>query len=147
VSDVDVPTCRLTGGAVIPGPPGVHSLGASYPLAILEMSETGVRVRLRIRWMAAITRWFIRREGAGDEAEMEWAATWEAIDRVLVGPKSIAMFRGGGYPCRFVPSPSRRSSRREVIAKLEAEFVAHQVQVERVRSTISHALQVGRNSH
>jgi hypothetical protein len=140
-------TSRLTGGAVIPGPPGVHSLGASYPLAVLEMSEMGVRVRLRFQWMAAITRWLIRREGTGNEAEMEWAATWEAIDRVLVGPKSIAMFRGGGYPCRFVPSPSRRSSRRAAIVKLEAEFLAREVQVERVRSTISYALQVGRNSN
>jgi hypothetical protein len=142
-----VRTRRLTGAAVIPGRPGVHSLGASYPLAVLEMSETGVRVRLRFRWMAAITRRFIRREGAGDEAKVEWVAGWEAIDHVLVGPKSIAMFRGGGYPCRFVPSPSRRSSRRAVIVKLEAEFLAREVQVERVRSTISYALQVGRNSN
>jgi hypothetical protein len=146
VSDVDVRTCTLTGGAVIPGPPGVHSLGASYPLAVLEMSERGVRVRLRFRWMATLVRRVMRLEGTGRGTEMEWAATWEDIHRVLVGPRSIVMFRGSGYPCRFVPSPSRRSPRRSVIANLQAEFLAHQVQVERVRSTISYAIQVGRNA-
>jgi hypothetical protein len=138
-------TYEVVGGATIPGPPGVHSLGASYPLVVPEVSQDGVRVRLRWRWMAALVRWVWRRDGAACGTEAEWVTTWNEIDRVLVGPKTIVMFRGPGYPCRFGPSLSRRHPRRSVISKLEVQLAAHGVEVTRVHSTVSYALQIGRN--
>jgi hypothetical protein len=141
----DASTYEVVDGATIPGPRGVHSLGASYPLVVLEVSHDDVRVRLRWRWMAVLVRWVMRRDGASRGTDGEWVATWNEINRVLVGPKSIVMFRGTGYPCRFVPSPSRRHPRRSVISKLEVELVSRGVEVTRVRSTVSYALQAGRN--
>jgi hypothetical protein len=133
-------TYEVVGGATIPGAPGVHSLGASYPLAVLEVSQDGVRVRLRWRWMAAFFRLAMRLDGGGEGTEVGWTATWSAIDRVLVAPRSIVMFSGGARPCRFVV-PAESTAR-----KLEVELVARGVEVTRVRSTVRYALQVGRNS-
>ena len=129
-------TFEVIGGATIPGSPGVHSLGASYPLAVLEADAGGVCVRLRWRWMTAFFRFVIRLEGGDPEGAAEWQASWEEIDHALVGPRSIVMFRGSGYPCRFVVWDRR------VPRRLEAEFVAHGVEVNQVRSTLSHTLQV-----
>jgi hypothetical protein len=132
-------TYEVVGGATIPGPPGVGSLNASYPLIVLEMRRDGIRVRLRWRWMAAFFRLAMRLEGGDEGTEVEWVATWSAIDRVLVAPRSIVMFSGGARPCRFVV-PAESTAR-----KLEVELVARGVEVTRVRSTMRHALQVGRN--
>ena len=93
-------------------------------------------MRLRWRWMTAFSRFAIRLEGGDSEGAAKWQASWEEIDHALVAPRSIVMFRGSGYPCRFVVWDRR------VPRRLEAEFVAHGVEVNQVRSTLSHTLQV-----
>jgi hypothetical protein len=137
---------EVIGGAVIPGPPGAFSLSASYPLVILEIARDGVRVRLRWRWSTAIVSWVGRTTRLAEDFDGEWRASWGAIDRVLVGPSSIVIYRGSGHPSRFVPAPFGKTPRRAVVARLEAEFVAHDVTVERKRITVGHGLQMRRNS-
>jgi hypothetical protein len=129
---------EVIGAGTIPGPPGVGSLGASYPLVILDVNEDGVRVRLRWRWLAGFFRLAMRMEGGGADTQVEWTAAWSAIDRVLVDRRSFVMFSGDGNPCRFV-LPAESTAR-----KLEAELARHGVEITRVRSTIQYAFQ-GRN--
>jgi hypothetical protein len=120
------------GGATIPLP-AIMGVIVSTPLAVLEMSETGALIRLRWRWMSSLIEWFMTRFGAVKGTPAEWRASWGSIERALIGPRSLVLFRGSGYPCRFAVS------KRAVAREIEATLVEHGVAVERVRTTARYA--------
>jgi hypothetical protein len=123
---------EVTGAATIPLP-RILGVIVSYPLAVLEVNRDGVCVRLTWARLSGLVRWFMRRMGAPEGSPAEWRAAWGTIDRVLVGPKSIVVFRGSGYPCRFA------TWKRAGISRVVDDLLAHQVPVERSRSTVRHA--------
>jgi hypothetical protein len=131
MSDVAEPY-EVVGAATIPLP-GIMGVIASYPLAVLEVNHRGVCVRLTWGRLSAFLRWLMVRMGAPEGSPAEWRASWGAIDRVLLGPKSVVLFRGTGYPCRFATwKPSR-------MKPVVDDLVAHDVAVEWVRTTTRYA--------
>jgi hypothetical protein len=130
---VDAPVIlEVVGAATIPLP-GIHGIIVSAPLATLQTNERGIRVRLSWRWLTKIIQSLMRRFGAAEGSAAEWRATWGSIDHALVGPRSVVLFRGGGWPCRFAVR------KRAVARKVEAELVAHGVEIQHVRSTVRYA--------
>jgi hypothetical protein len=123
---------EVTCAATIPLP-GILGVIVSYPLAVLEVNPHGLCVRLRWARFSALVRWFMSRMGAPEGSPAEWRASWAAIDRVIVGPRSVVVFRGSGYPCRFA------TWKRAEVSRVVDDLVAHQVTVERSQTTVRYA--------
>src|ERR1044072_1188210 len=78
---------EVKGAATIPLP-GILGVIVSYHLAVLEINRDGACVRWRWARFSALVGWFMRRMGPPEGSPAEWRATWAAIDRVIVGPRS-----------------------------------------------------------
>jgi hypothetical protein len=131
MSDVGEPY-EVVGAAMIPLP-GILGVSVSYPLAALEVTAGGVCVRLTWGQLSALLSWLMVRMGAPEGCPAEWRASWGSIDRVLVGPRSLVLFRGTGYPCRFA------TWKRSEITQVVDDLVTHQVAVESSRTTLRYA--------
>jgi hypothetical protein len=125
---------RQVGAATIPLAGVGGGLSVSYPLAILETDGTQLKVRLRFSALEAYFLLALRLRGQRPASgTIEWSATWDSIESVLVAKRSFVVKSARAEPCRFV-TPSQADAQR-LVSILEM----HGVVAEPVRSTISYA--------
>jgi hypothetical protein len=117
-------TVRILGGASFPGKVG--TLSATWPLAVLTISESGVSVDLRSRLLKRMLGWFVRRE----PSSVWWTAEWVDLASVDFGRRSVVLRAEEQRGCRFVTLTRRR------ILPLVEEFERRGIVVTQVKTTI-----------
>jgi hypothetical protein len=94
-----------------------HALTASRPLAELSADYKGIDVLLSSR-------------------RARWHASWEELDHVLVGPRSMVFFPSRGRPCRFNVGSRRR------LEPLMALLNSQHIRTQQVGSTMAWTFKV-----
>lgn len=117
-------TVRIFGGASFPGKVG--TLSATWPLAVLTISESGVSVDLRSRLLKRMLGWFVRRE----PSSVWWVADWVDLASVDFGRRSVVLRTTEQRGCRFVTLTRRR------ILPLVEESERRGIVVNQVKTTI-----------
>ena len=105
----------IRGGATIPT--NLMPLTASRPLAELTADDKGIDVSLSSK-------------------RSMWHVSWEELDHVLVGPRSMVLLPRLGRPCRFTLGSRRR------LQPLMALLNSRNIRTQQVRSTMGWALKV-----
>ena len=109
------PDVWIRGGATIPT--NLMPLTASSTLAELTADYKGIDVSLSSR-------------------RSMWHVSWDELDHVLVGPRSMVFFPVQGRPCRFNFGSRRR------LEPLMALLNSRHIRTQQVRSTMGWAVKV-----
>ncbi len=117
-------TIRIFGGASFPGKIGTFS--ASWPLAVLVATDSGVNVDLRLRFLKRLFGRFVR----SGSSSVWWTACWGDIDSVDFGRRSIVLHSKNQRGCRFVTLTRRR------LLSVVQEFERRQIQVTPMATTL-----------
>jgi hypothetical protein len=123
---------RQSGAATVPGRES-GQVSVSYPLARLIATPDGVSVAIRPRRLAASLDRLIHFSGGADTA---WTASWEDINEVVVGPRSVVFVLRGRRGCRFATMTRRQ------IAPLFTLLETHHISTKRVRTTMARAFSI-----
>jgi hypothetical protein len=106
---------------------GLGTLSATWPLAVLTFTDTGVSVDMRSRWMKrALRGWIILSE----QSPVWLSVRWEDIASVLCSRHSVVLRPKRQPGCRFVTVTRRR------LEPLIDELERHDIPVTRVGSTL-----------
>lgn len=102
------------------------TLSATWPLAVLTFTDTGVCVNLRSRWMKCALRGWILSE----ESPVWLSVRWGDIASVLCSRHSVGLRPKRQHGCRFVTATRRR------LLPLIDELERRDIPVTRVGSTL-----------
>lgn len=114
----------IFGGASFPAKFG--TLSASWPLAVLTTSESGISVDLRFRFLKQILGRLVGRE----KSSVWWTADWVDLASADFGRRSVVIRTKEQHGCRFVTL-----MRRQILPLLE-EFERRGIVVTQVKTTI-----------
>jgi hypothetical protein len=124
---MDNASVRITGGAAFRGKIGTVSV--TWPLAVAELDDWGVRVDIRPRFLKKLLR-FALADTAADSAA--WSAPWASIERLEVARRSTVLRAAGTVTggCRFAVLGAR------AIDELKSSAERRGVPIQPVRTTL-----------
>lgn len=109
-------------------------MSVSRLLATLSLTDAGITVQFP---EDQFWRWTLQSQ-TGDHhlvtEDLRWQCTWDQLRHALAARGSLVLIRKDGARCRF------KSLRHHQLRKVRESLVAHQVEVQRVRTTAFHYL-------
>lgn len=116
---------EFVGGGTVPGRIGWSS--GSWGLLTFEADESGMRVRVRWKWLGS----FFASVPTAEGTHAAWTAVWDDVEALEYTPKSfIVRLKSPKKGCRFSPVS------KDHIPELARLFESKGVKAEQVKTTV-----------